>query len=299
MKNVTVSVFPESIDFGTSGLDGRLAGQWRPIGKTEKECWGFVDVQPYSGEPTQVIAGGNMLAIQRQQRYLPGWAVNDELERRVLEIEGQICGKVGKKARQDMKEEVIIDLLPQTFVQKKVFYAWLGSDRLLIDSKSAAVCDAITHLLREALGSLPCINVAPRSVPGAVLASWMKDAALFPKPFELGGESVIRGTEDDPAMIRIKQADLYQRSVDDALECCPMVKEMALSHNDAISFTLNEQLQLSKIKLSDTLQEQLNDDSEGDKAAEQRATWSLQVTAINSALTDIFAAMDGMEGVGA
>lgn len=295
MKNCTVNVFSNAMEMYENPEMSFYNHESKPIGKTEVERWGFVDALP--GEMAAKVSDGYMLAIQKQERILPSWAVKDDLAEKVAEWEQATGQAVSKAAKKDMREEIELDLLPQCFVRKTVYYAWLGKDRLLIDSKSAKVCDAVTSLLREALGSLPCINVAPRSVPGAVMAGWLQDSAMLPSTLALAGESTIRAKEDESGKIKIKDAELNKSSIDDALDCCPMVKEMALSHNNAISFTLNEQLQLSKIKLSDTLQEQVSDDSEGDKAAEQRATWLLEVSAINAALDDVFAAMNGLEGI--
>lgn len=293
MKNATVFVFPEAFEIDTLKiLDHK--NRARPIGQTESECWGIVSID--GAEMIAPIAGAYMISIQRQERKVPADVVKEMLAERVADFEDRSI-ELSAADKRDMKEDVIIELLPQVFPRKKVFHAWLGKDRLIIDSKSPTVCDAITSLLREALGSLPCINVKPRSVSGAVMAGWLQNPAVLPHHFDLVGETNLRAQEDETGKIKIKDSDLNQESIDDALACCPMVSDMALSHNDAISFTLNENLQLGKIKLSDTLQGQLSDDSEGDKAQEQRASWLLEVSAINGALTDIFAAMGGVEGV--
>ena len=83
-----------------------------------------------------------------EQRVLPSSVIKRRVDERAAQVEQATGRKPGKKQQKEIKEEVVLDLLPQAFTKQAAIKVWLNpKDRLLmIDATSPAKADeVVTH----------------------------------------------------------------------------------------------------------------------------------------------------------
>ena len=94
---------------------------------------GFAVPQPFGDE--LVFAANKTLGIslKREERVLPGAVIKTVLDEKIAKIEAEEARKVGRKERQELKEQIIDDLLPRAFTRASRTDAVLVGGYLLIN----------------------------------------------------------------------------------------------------------------------------------------------------------------------
>jgi|SRR5690625_1698831 len=145
----------------------------------EIENWGFVPPLAPEGELVEELTAlGTLqhvpykplwLRVRHIKRNLPAAVVKRAVSNRVAEIEEDEDRKVRGREKQEIKEQVLIELLPKAFLVERDIQILIVADYLIIDNVSPSVGDAITYLLRKALGSLKCAPLRTHDDPAQVL----------------------------------------------------------------------------------------------------------------------------------
>jgi recombination associated protein RdgC len=121
------------------------------------------------------IGGQWLMKLVVEQRVLPSAVVKRRTDERAAQIEKATGRKPGKKQAKELKEEVVLELLPQAFTKQAAIKVWLNpKDRLLmIDASSPAKADdVVTHLVKAIDGiALTPLNTAQS--PAAAMSEWL------------------------------------------------------------------------------------------------------------------------------
>ena len=92
---------------------------------------------------------------------------------------------------------------------------------------------------------------------------------------ESGDECEIQDSSEDKAKIRFKSLEPLSEDVTRHLEQGMSVKNLALRWTDKLSFVLNDDLTLKKVKFDDTLKETAFNDSQGGDLSDMDANFAL------------------------
>ncbi len=94
---------------------------------------GFAVPQPFGDE--LVFAADKTLGIslKREERVLPGAVIKTALDGKIAKIEAEEARNVSRKERQELKEQIIDDLLPRAFTRASRTDAVLVGGYLLIN----------------------------------------------------------------------------------------------------------------------------------------------------------------------
>jgi recombination associated protein RdgC len=204
-------------------------------------------------------AGKIWLTLKKQERILPAVVVNAELADKVALIEAETGSQVGKKAQQDMKQEIIHRLLPQAFTKNSYTHGFISTkDHLVVvDSSADGKAEAFLAMLRKALGSLPVVPLARQSVQ-ADLTSWIKDDSA-PADITVLEEAELKTLEEDGAIIRCKNQDLYSDEITQHIQGGKSVQKLAVEWDETLTAIIQEDLSIKRLKFTDVIKEQ-NDD---------------------------------------
>ena len=200
---------------------------------------------------------------------------------RVARIEQQECRSVGRKERQELKEQVTDELLPRAFVRATHTRALFADGLLLVNSAAASKAENLLAKLREALGGLKAQLVHTRQTPSALMTEWLLRGEAAGR-FELDDIASLRGAGDVPPEIRIKRQDLTAEEVASHVRCGKTVSELGLVWDERVAFVLTSEFTLKRIQYLDVLQEAA--ENHGDNAADLAAASQLIVSANLSAL---------------
>jgi recombination associated protein RdgC len=259
-KNLKLYSITQDMDFTEEDIEQKLQEyKFRQCGSQELASMGWA--APFNqGKALLHATGGRIwITLKKQERILPATVVNAELADKVAQIENETGSPVGKKAQQDLKQEIIHRLLPQAFTKNSYTHGFISTkDKLVVvDSAADGKAEAFLAMLRKALGSLPVVPLARQSVQGQ-LTAWLKDGSA-PSDIKVLEEAELKALEEDGAIIRCKNQDLYCEEITNHLEAGKLVQKIAVEWSETLSAIIQEDLSIKRLKFTDLIKEQ-NDD---------------------------------------
>jgi len=276
-RNLIFFRFPASMNF--EALEAGLAEcALRPVGGLEMSTRGFIS--PYGADSEGLFARQNniyWLAVGGEHRDLPGSVVNDLLEQKLKEIEEKEGRRPGGRTRKRLKDELITDLLPRTFIKKTRTDVIIDVDRgiVAIDTSSKKTAESCVSEIRRALGSFPALPLNAEVAPRSVLTGWVAGEEL-PEGIAMGDECELRDALDQGAVVKCQRMELEKNpEIDKHLQSGKQATRLALMVDDHVSFVLGEDLVLHKFKLLDGAVDTLENTEREDMRAELDARFTL------------------------
>ena len=228
---------------------------------------GFTVPQPFGDE--LVFAADKTLGIslKREERVLPGAVIKTALDGKIAKIEAEEARNVGRKERQELKEQIIDDLLPRAFTRASRTDAVLVGGYLLINQTGNKAENLLSHL-REALGGLRALPTFTRRSASELMTQWLLRGEADGQ-FELDDYVALVGAGDMAPEVRIKREDVTAEEVVQHVKCGKRVVELGLVWRESVVLVLTQDLTLKRIRYLDHLQEdgQSHGDSGSDLAA--------------------------------
>ena len=248
---------------------------------------GFAVPQPFGDE--LVFAANKTLGIslKREERVLPGAVIKTALDEKIAKIEAEEARKVGRKEKQELKEQIIDELLPRAFTRASRTDAVLADGYLLINQTGNKAETLLGHL-REALGGLPAHPTFARRSASDLMTQWLLRGEADGQ-FELGDYVALVGAGDMGAEIRIKREDVTAEEVVQHVKRGKRVVELGLVWRESVELVLTQDLTLKRISYLDHLQEdaQSHGDSGSDLAAASQIIMAHALTGILDELAEL------------
>lgn len=275
-RNLTLFRFPTSLDF--SRLEELLADHpLKPVGPLELSSRGFV---PPFGRDSEVLSHrvGNAIwvTVGGEDRLLPAAVVNDQLAKKLAEMEEKEGRRPGGRMRRRIREELVHELLPRAFVRPSRTDALidLAHGVCAVDTSSRKAGEAVVSELRHAMGSFPALPLNAEVAPRAVMTGWLAGDPL-PDGLSLGEECELRDPVDHGAVVKCQRHDLRSDEIMRHLEAGKQATRLALTLDDHVSFVLGEDLVVRKFKLLDGAVEHLESTEREGLHAELDARFAL------------------------
>ena len=239
-------------------LDEHLAAApFRPCGPLEMGTLGFVPPLGKTGR-TLVHAGNRrmMVCVRSEDKMLPGSVVREMVAEKVAEIEEEQMRKVGRKERDNLKDEILQDLLPRAFTRSRVTYLYLDPvlNYLIVDTSSAKRAEELTVLLRKCLGTLEILPPQVSTAPTTVMTQWLLGKDI-PAGFVVEEQCELRTPGEQGGQIRIDHQDLGTEEVRAHVDAGKQVVKLALTWNDRLSFVFDESIMVRRLRFLDIDQE--------------------------------------------
>ncbi|HBR97753.1 MAG TPA: recombination-associated protein RdgC [Gammaproteobacteria bacterium] len=280
-RNLMIYSFAEEVTLDADTLQAQLEkASFSPCASQEMSSYGWTAPMGKLNDALQHSASGfTLLCAKKEERILPASVVRDFVMERVTAIEEGQMRKVRKKERDEIKENVLMELTPKAFTRSSLSYGILAPEQgyLLLDAASARKADEFTVLLRKTLGSLPIKPLQVASAPAALFTAWLDGKADLPPGLDIGHEcELIAADDEDGGVVRCsKQQLLDSEEIRTHLKAGKHVVKLGLSWEDSLRFVLDNELNLKKLRFSDELQEKAADDGSADAAAEFDAQFTL------------------------
>lgn len=273
-------------------LDGH---RFAPCRAQELSRYGWVT--PAGKLSDQLVHSDNgclLICAQKEEKILPAAVIRNALNEKIDLIESEQGRKVRKKERDEMKDEIIIDLLPQAFSRYSQTRAYIDLELglMIVDASSAKRAEELCSSLRQSLGSLPITIPAMNSDPAPVMTSWLSDEKNIPAGFQLGGEAELKDPSENGAVLRCKHEDLLGDEIHSHIDGGKQAVKLAASWRDSISMVIGEDLIIRKLKFSDALLDQAADAGAADAMAAFDADFYLMSGTIRKFIPEL------MEGLG-
>lgn len=254
-KNAIAYRLTESITTDQIQLESSLANlEFHPCARLDAKKYGFVP--PISGT-TSFLHSANgfiMICAKRQEKIIPAAAVNELVSEKVAAITEAESSKPHRRERSEIKDDVIMSLLPNALTRSSLDYAFIDTKNGLIvcNSPSAKRAENLLSLLREALGSLKCLPIQSSSIPAKTMTGWIREEA--PENFSVGDDCVLMATKDERA-IRVKKTDLSSDELIVLLDSGMHASSLSMNWENRLTFTLTEDLHAKRLKFDDKILE--------------------------------------------
>lgn len=232
-------------------------------------------------------SGFMMICLKKEERILPSTVINEMWQERIEEIEEQEGRKLGKKARAELKDNLIFELLPRAFTHSTNLFAYIDTenDFIVIDSASSSKAEDLLSLLRKTLGGLPAVPVNTVDSPVLTMTNWLTHGTQ-PSEISISDECELRSPEEGGGIARFKRHDLNLPEIKNHLETGKQVIKLALTWNDRISFVLDADLKISRLKFLDLVQERVGEELTNANAETEEERFDVDFIIMTAELSD-------------
>jgi recombination associated protein RdgC len=296
-RNARVFRFTKPFDISAEALEEKLQGDaFKPCGPQETTRQGWV---PPLGKHSDMLVhstnGYHLIALRKEDKILPGSVVKEIVEERAEAIEIEQSRKVRRKEKDEIKEQVMLEMLPQAFSKNRRSFAYLAPQDglLVVDAGSSKQAEDLASFLRKSLGSLPVRPPAVEQAPAFTFTGWLNENIDLPGTIELGTECELKDPSEDGGVVRCKGLDLKADEIRNHLDAGMQVTKLSLTWEDNLSFVLDEELGIKRLKFGDTLQEKLDDVDADDAAARFDAAFALMTLELARLIPGLLEALGG------
>jgi len=276
-RNLQLYRLIETFEHSPESLHAALLERaFKPCAGLDTYSMGWV---PPAGRETSLLAhmcnGRMMICMRREDRILPAAVVREHVEEKAEAISLAESRPVGRKEKQQLKDEVITDLLPRAFTRSSHMFAYIDPKEgwVVVDSGTAKKAEELLSALRETLGSLRLKPLAVNNAPSSVLTRWLETST--PAGFELGDECELKEPVDKGGVMRGRRMDLASAEVKSHLDAGMQVAKLALDWQERIACVLCDDLGIRRLRFLDLVMEQAADVETEDAVARFDADFAL------------------------
>lgn len=257
--SICVYTLLEKTGLTPDALEEKLSARpFREIGRLDLSSVGFVP--PLGSAGVQLVHttdGRMMFCVQEEKKILPPAVVRRKVDERVAERQEREGRTVRKKEKDQIKDEVILELLPQCFTKVNKTYAYLDprAGVLIVNSASWKAAEQLTEFLREALGSLPIAPPVTRDAPESIMTDWLAKGQAAPS-VELGGQVLLEDPQSSGTQVSAKRHDLICDEIRQHIRSGKRARRLEFSWSERILCVFDADMSLKKLKFSDVVQEE-------------------------------------------
>ncbi len=252
-------------------------------------------VSPFGSDSELFVlqSGDAMLfTLGIEEKVLPAAVVNHQLSQQLDSIKSDTGQKPGRKQQTDMKQQLMLEMLPQAFVKPKAISAYidLKLDLLVVDSASQNAAEDLVSQLRQTLGSFKASAFGPSSSMAQVLTQWVLHAK-GDGGFQLDNEIVLETLDDSKGVVRGRNIAHLDDQMKLHIDNGYLVTQLGLSYNDRVELVLGHDMGIKKVKFTDLVLDQLDDESiesEWQLLDSRFTLFSLELRALLKSLFEIF-----------
>ncbi|WP_445354680.1 recombination-associated protein RdgC [Microbulbifer sp. EKSA008] len=267
-----------------------------PCGSQDSTRYGWVP--PLGRHGSQLVHATNgylMVCAKKQEKVIPAAVVNEKVEELAQAISEKEARQVGRKERQNLKDEILLEMRPKAFARSRLQYAYIAPQDgwVVVDASSASAAEELLENLREAISSLAVVPLSAKNLPQQTMTHWLS-APEAPLQFDFGHECELRDPKDSGSVIRCKNQDLCAEEIHNHLVAGLQVHKLGLTWRGGVEFLVDDQLSLKRIKFSDELLEKA--DSADAESAAQRfdADFAVMTLEISALTKDLLSAFGGV-----
>lgn len=276
-KNLNLFRLGESFSVTPEELENALADNLlRPCQSTEMLTTGWSS--PYGRKADQMSHANDgflIFTLGVEEKLLPSGVIKEALEAKVDALTEERGHSVGRKERQELKDEIVFSLLPRAFSRRRYTYAAidLKTRWMIVDASSSKKAEEVTTALRENLGSLPVTPVEATEKMRRMLGEWVQDQPA--SDFTVDDEIDLLETRGNGAVVRCRKQDVNAEEVLNHLAKGKEVQKLAVTWNDRLSMVLADDMIVRRVKFLDVIQDQLDAAEIDSDYAEYQARFAL------------------------
>lgn len=293
-KNAIIYLLPDGWQLEAGFAEKLEQAAFTPCMGLDWFSEGFVPPTPFSSDFVFTAQNSNRVCLKHEEKVLPSATVRDLVNGKVAEIKEAEARNVWYEEKQQLKEQIIDDLLPRALTQSRRTEAIFDTERgyLLVNEASDKRAEQMLIKLREALGGLKVAMPHTRESPASLMTEWLLQGHAE-GGFELGYNVLLQGVGDVVPKVKISKKDLTHPEVIQHAKNGMKVVELELEWREQISFTLTQNFALKRIRFSDVLQEEAEQGD--DTASLMFSSQIIMVEALGEMLDELANLLGGWE----
>lgn len=214
-----------------------------------------------NGPLIESVAGQWIAKLMIETKAVPGALVKRKLNERCAAIEEQTGRKPGKRERKELKEEVILDLLPVAFPKRSSIDVWIDREHELIvlNTSSQGRADEVASELVHAVEGLSLSLFNTVTAPSAAMAQWLAEDEP-PAGFTIDRSTELQSADGSKKRVQYTNHPLDTDEIKAHIEAGLRPVKLAMTWDDRVSFVLTEGLTLRGITFLDGSSKSLGDE---------------------------------------
>ena len=296
-KNIFVFAFTRPFTTTNEELiDALTEHTFSPLGSTEMSRMGWSNSLGKGSAITTESNGNILFCARKEEKILPAPVIKDLFDERIDALEAGQARTANKKEREQMKEDVIFELLPRAFSRTVDTHAYINAKEniIVVNTSSRGKAEDVLALLRKTLGTLPVTSISPEKAPDELMTDWVKECdngtyCSDSLMFKLGMDASFNSLGEQSAEATVKNQNLQSAEVQAHLDADQYVTKLALEFDDAISFMLHDDLSIKRIKFADVIAEQNDDIDSDDAQGRLEADFTLMAGELNRMIGNLHA----------
>jgi len=254
-KNIQLFIFKKPFSFSVEELQEKLAqSAFQPCNDFDTSSQGWIS--PFNQEEQLVYSINHCLLIKLryQEKILPASVIRDFVNEKVADIEAEEDRKVRSREKNEIKEQIIHQLLPRAFPRNNELLAYIDVAKgwFVVDTPNRKKAEDFASFLRYTLGTFPVVPPKFNQDVSVIMTSWLKEQTA-PAYFELGEDCKLIASEGEA--IICKQINLLSSEIQAHLKTGKIVQNVALTWQNRIAFVLNEDFTIKRLKFLDIVEE--------------------------------------------
>ncbi len=277
-KNLLIYRVNRDIQFDPEKME-TLLGEFKltQLGSQDKQKFGWVPALYDKSSALAHCSGGNILIrAQKSEKLIPASIISKMVKEKVEQLEREEGRPLKKKEREQVREDIVIDILPTALIKESFTRLFIlpSQSLIIVDASSYKKAEDALALLRKTLGSLPVVPLIPAVAVETTLTEWVKTAQV-PAGFSIGNSAVMQSIIEKGAQVTLKNEELSAESIQKHIEENKVVTALSIDWQDRIKFTLKDTMAITRVKFADELKEQNDDIPREDLAARLDADFTL------------------------
>lgn len=269
-RNLRLYRLTKPFKLSAQQLNGQLESQaFHDCPRLQPFSYGWVAPLGRLGQELVHAANGRMLlCARREEKILPAGVIRDMVQDKVAQLEDERMRRVSRREKNLIRDDLLQELMPRALSRCTHTFAYIAPQEgwVVIDVSSQTRAEELLALLRKSLGSLAVVPLAVNQAPAAVMTRWLVERRLPPN-FSLGSECVLRDSDETAAVVRCRNQDLLSTEIGTHIEAGKQAIRLSLVWNGGLSFVLDEDMSIKRLRFADVSEEKLDATDAEDAAA--------------------------------
>lgn len=256
-KQVQVFQLTQSLHFNAEQFMTRLEPLlFQPAAPSMASSMGWVPSVDEDGAPlVRMLNGHVMLCLQIEEKVLPATVIRYELEQKIKEIQVAENRKVRPKEKLDLRDDIILTLLPRAFSKFTKIYGYIDTKNqwLVLGTTNPKKTENFLSMLKKSITEYIKPFELKRLAP--IITYWLQNKN-YPTNFSIEKSCVMQDATQKTRVIRAQQQDLFAGGIQALLKDGCEIRQLALCWQDHLEFNLLDDFTIRSLKFQDEVKEQ-------------------------------------------
>lgn len=234
-----------------------------PCSASQAQSIGWVEPRGIDHGPlVEFINGQWLLRLLVEDKPVPAAIVKRRVQELCDKIESDSGRRPGRKYQKELKEQVVLELLPLAFPRQKGFNIWINPKNqwIVVDATTQTHAGIVGTALVKALDGLVVSELQTNTSPAVAMTQWLLNGA--PSGWSVDMDCELRSDSELKSVLRYSRHPLDTEEIHKHLKEGMQPTQLAMTWKDRVSVVLTHELKLKRISYLDLVFESNPNDAD-------------------------------------